>query len=319
MSRTEPIVAVAGEALVDLVPAEAPDRFQAVPGGSPANVAVGLARLDTPVRMLARIGADPFGRRVREHLRDNGVGLDRAVAAPESTSLAIVDVGPDGLAHYDFRIDGTADWQWTDAELRDALDGSVAALHTGSLALTLPPGADALLRLAERARPHALLSYDPNFRPQLTIRNRAHDCVETMLGLADVIKVSSEDLAWLFPRRAPQEVLTDWIARGPAIVVVTLGSAGVLAATATDPDPIRLPAEQIRVVDTVGAGDAYTAGLLAGLYRRDLLSLAHRETLRALPKSTFGELLTEAGHIAAITCTRRGANPPTTAELTRQP
>jgi fructokinase len=161
------VVAVAGEALIDLVPAGREGLFEAAPGGSPANVAVGLARLGVPVRLLARIAADPLGRRIRAHLSGNGVDLSRAVKASEPTSLAIVTVGPDGSPEYDFRVEGTADWQWRDAELIGALDDRVAALHGGSLAFTMPPGADALARLFERARDTATVSYDPNCRPLL--------------------------------------------------------------------------------------------------------------------------------------------------------
>jgi fructokinase len=114
---------VAGEALIDLVPRGPDGLYQAVPGGSPANVAVGLARLEVPARMVARIADDPFGRRIRRHLAGNGVDLGAVVSAAEPTSLAIVDVEPGGAVSYDFRVDGTADWQWRDAELDGVLGG----------------------------------------------------------------------------------------------------------------------------------------------------------------------------------------------------
>ncbi|MFI6366247.1 carbohydrate kinase [Nocardia sp. NPDC050630] len=320
MSTTEAVadrglIAVAGEALVDLVLTDAPDRFQAVPGGSPANVAVGLARLGVPVRMLARLGGDPLGHRIRNHLRDNAVALDHVVDATEPTSLAIVDVDPDGMAHYDFRVDGTADWQWTDSELSTALDGSVLALHTGSLALTVPPGADALTRLVDRARSRATISYDPNFRPQLMIRDNILDRVHAMIARADIVKASAEDLSWLYPGRNPEEVVADWSARGPALVIVTLGPDGALAATAIDATPIHRPGRPVEVIDTVGAGDAFTAGILAGLRDHHLLGAACREALRAIPKHVLTAILDEATMVAALTCGRRGADPPTAAEL----
>ena len=117
------VVAVAGEVITDLVPAGSDGLFRAAPGGSPANVAVGLARLEVPARMLARLSSDVLGRRLREHLQRNGVDLSRVVEASEPSSLAIVALQPDGSAAYDFRVDGTADWQWTDDELTEALDG----------------------------------------------------------------------------------------------------------------------------------------------------------------------------------------------------
>ena len=142
-------MAVAGEALVDLVPAPVGGYFEIAPGGSPANVALGLARLGVPARLLARIADDMLGKRIREHLTHNGVQLDHAVAADEQTSLAMVSLDADGSPAYDFRINGTADWQWTADEVAGALDpgasGPVVALHSGSLALTTPPG-DSVLR-----------------------------------------------------------------------------------------------------------------------------------------------------------------------------
>ncbi|HEV2871707.1 MAG TPA: PfkB family carbohydrate kinase, partial [Actinomycetota bacterium] len=161
------VVAVAGEALVDFVPGGGDGLFRAAPGGSPANVAVGLARQEVPTRLLARIADDLLGHRLRAHLDGNGVDLSFAVRAAEPTSLAIVAVGRDGVVEYDFRVEGTADWQWADHELAGALDGPVVALHAGSIALTMPPGADVLQRLLAAARKDMTVSYDPNCRPLL--------------------------------------------------------------------------------------------------------------------------------------------------------
>ena len=197
------VVAVAGEALVDFVPAGGPGVFRAAPGGSPANVAVGLARQEVPTRLLARIADDLLGHRLRAHLDGNGVDLSFAVRAAEPTSLAIVAVGRDGVVEYDFRVEGTADWQWRDHELDGALDGEVVALHAGSLALTMAPGADVLQRLLAEARQAMTVSYDPNCRPLLmgspdAVRGR----IESLVALADVVKASADDLDWLLPGRA---------------------------------------------------------------------------------------------------------------------
>lgn len=309
------VVAVIGEALVDFVPGGGPGLFRAAPGGSPANVAVGLARLGVPARMLARLADDPLGRLVRAHLADNGVDLAHAVAAAEPTSLAIVALGADGGPAYDFRVAGTADWQWRDAELEGALAGEVLALHTGSLAATTPPGAAAIRGLLERARPRATLSYDPNCRPLLMgAPEQVRPQIEALVGLADVVKVSAEDLAWLFPGRPPEQVLADWLARGPALVAVTLGGEGVLA-LARQSGPLRRPGRAVSVVDTVGAGDSFMSALLAGLHQRGLLGAARREALRAIDAAALAAVLDEAVAASAITCTRAGANPPTRAEL----
>src|SRR5262249_42575494 len=157
-----------------------------LPGGSPANVAVGLARLGVPVRMVARISNDVLGRWIRDHLELNGVDLSFAVAADEQSSLAIAAIGLDGVAEYEFRVDGTADWQWRDGELGSVVDDRVVAVHSGSLGLALAPGANVVSRLLDRARENATISYDPNCRPflmgtpQTTLRR-----VHRLLAVAD--------------------------------------------------------------------------------------------------------------------------------------
>jgi fructokinase len=313
------IIAVAGEALVDLVPAPVGGYFEIAPGGSPANVALGLARLGVPARLLARIADDMLGKRIRTHLVHNGVQLDYAVAAKEQTSLAMVSLDENGSPAYDFRITGTADWQWTPAEVAGALEpgaaGPVVALHSGSLALTMAPG-DAVLRdLLMRASDTITISYDPNCRPRLMgnpveVLRGVHE----MLGAADVVKVSSEDLAWLLPGMAPEQVVDDWLTRGPTLVAVTLGSDGVVAGTSAGLRA-RRPGVAVKVIDTVGAGDTFSAALLAGLHGHGLLGGDGADKLQTLDYSTLDELLHDAVLAAAIACSRRGADPPTRGDL----
>lgn len=311
----QPVVAVVGEALIDLVEIGNDGLFEALPGGSPANVAVGLARLDVPVRMVARIGDDPLGRRIRRHLAANAVDLSRVVAAREPSSLAIVAIGDDGRAEYDFRVDGTADWQWCGDELAAALDGPVIAVHSGSLALAMSPGADALRDALGSARPTATVSYDPNCRPLMGSRDELLMRVESVIELADVVKASSEDIEWLLPGMLAEQVVENWLARGPAVVAVTVGAGGVVAASRAA-GCIRRPGWPVRAVDTIGAGDAFTSALLAGLYRRSLLGADARDELRDIDAGTLADVLDEAIVASALTCTRRGAEPPATVELT---
>lgn len=308
------VVAVAGETITDLVPAGEDGLFRAAPGGSPANVAVGLARLDVPVRMLVRLSSDVLGRRLREHLESNGVDLSYAVDASEPSSLAIVVLQPDGSADYDFRVDGTADWQWTDEELTGALQG-VHALHVGSLALTTPPGGLVLRRLAARARATATVSFDPNVRHLLMgTPQEVMVVVDAMLGVADVVKASVEDVEWLAPGRSPDEVASEWMSRGPSLVVVTRGGDGALAVGRSS-GAVERPGVPVEVADTVGAGDSFTGALLAGLRQRDLLGSDRRDALGALDADVVGALLDEAVAVSAVTCSRRGADPPTAAEM----
>ena len=308
------VVAVAGEAITDFVPAGGDGMFHAAPGGSPANVAVALARLDVPVRLLARLSDDILGRRLRDHQVHNRVDLSRAVDASEPSSLAIVLVNPDGSAAYDFRVNGTADWQWTDDELAGALD-DVRALHVGSLALTTPPGGAVLRRLAARARATATVCFDPNVR-QLLMGTPVEvmAVVDEVLAVADVVKASAEDLEWLAPGRAPADVAAEWLSRGPALVVVTRGAEGAMAVGAAS-GAVEHPGVTVDVVDTVGAGDSFMGGLIAGLHTRGLLGAGARESLQSMGADVVSALLAEAVTMSAVTCSRFGADPPTAAEM----
>lgn len=311
------VIAVVGELVMDMVPANRnqPELFEAAPGGSPANVAVGLARLDIPVRMGARLAGDPLGQRLRARLADSGVDLAYAVAAREPSSLAIVVVGSDGTPAYDFRVQGTADWQWQDGELSRLVDGQVVALHTGSIAATIEPGAAAIRRFLQQVRGKVTISYDPNCRPLLMgVPEQVRPRIEELVSLADMVKVSAEDLAWLLPGQTPEQVLARWLELGPALVAVTLGAEGAVAATRQS-GLVRRPGRRVTVVDTVGAGDAFTSALLAGLYRSDLLGAERRPALEAMGEDTLAAVLDEAILASALTCTRHGAVPPTYGEL----
>lgn len=303
-------VAVVGEALIDLIPVDVHDCYQAVPGGSPANVAVGLARLGVPTRMAARVSGDPPGRILRRRLADAGVDMRGVVAAAEPSSVALVSRGP----HYDLRLHGTADWQWTEAELQQVGPDSLAALHIGSLAAVLPPGAHEIAALVRRVRPTATITYDPNIRPDhMSAVPDARHRINTLIELADVVKLSDADLAWLAPATPPAAFVRHLVAAGTAVAVVTQGAAGAVAACAAG--IIEVPAFPVDVVDTVGAGDAYMSALLAGLHDRHLLGAPARADLRAVDADTLVSVLTEAARAAAITCGRRGSDPPTRADL----
>lgn len=312
------MITICGEGLVDLVavgePGRAPRVFHAHPGGSSFNVAVGAARLGHDVSLLARLGHDPFGHLLRDHLRANGVSDRDLAAATEPSSLAVVALDGAGRATYDFRIEGTADWGWRPGDLPDPLSPDVTALHTGSLACQIQPGADAIEAMLrrERDRGAVTLSYDPNIRPTLAGgRASAVTRVERLVGLVDLVKVSDEDLAWLYPGADPARVATGWARSGPRLVVVTLGPGGAIAVTAAGTRCAQ-PAYPVRVVDTVGAGDAFTAGMLTGLADIDALG----RDLTDLDTPALAAILDHAGRVAALTCARPGADPPTRAELT---
>jgi len=308
-----PMFVVLGEALVDLVGQRGGRTLAAHPGGSPANVALGLARLGNPVTLLTRLGRDAFGTMVREHLEASGVLVD---AGPDDdsvkTTLAIATLAA-GVASYDFRID------W-DVQPLAPLPVETRCLHTGSLATVVPPGDACVVDLVEREheRGRVTISYDPNVRPQLLgEREQARPRIERLVAISDVVKVSDEDLRWLYPDCSDEDVAKTWVGLGPVLVVVTRGGAGVHAIAATGTQVTR-PAIPIDLVDTVGAGDSFTSGLLDGLRRADLLGSDRRELLARIDEATLASVLDDAAAIAAITCSRPGADPPTREEAQRR-
>jgi fructokinase len=309
------VIVVAGEALVDLV-AEDDGRFRAVPGGSPANVAVGLARLGVRTHMLARLGTGRFGRIIREHLSRNGVGLDLAVDSSEPATLAVVSLDADGRAAYDFYVDGTADWGWSPAELPASFPAETIAFCTGSLAVALEPGATVITDLMRRAAAAGVsVVLDPNLRPALLgERAAARRRLEAQIAVADVVKVSDEDLAWVAPEESAADVAARWLDLGPKLVVLTRGADGAWAGT-LDGARVDVAAYPIDVVDTVGAGDAFTAGLVDGLRRYDLLGGEARDRLGRCTDATVQAVVERATLVAGLTCARRGADPPTAAEV----
>ena len=299
---------VVGEAVVDLVGRRGERAFVAHPGGSPANVALGLARLGAPVTLSTRLGEDAFGQMLRSHLEASGVKLEAGSRPDAATSLAIALLD-DGVATYDFRID----WE---IDTLPALPADTRCLHTGSLATVLPPGDQVVMELVrgERSRGHVTVSYDPNVRPAvLRDAARAQPRIERVVSDVDVVKVSDEDLRWLYPGEPDDDVARRWLAMGPLLVVVTRAGAGVHAVTRAH--QVNRPAMAVDLVDTVGAGDAYMSGLLDGLRLGDLLGGGRRDALAAVDESTLIGVLDRAAAVAAITCSRPGANPPTQREV----
>ena len=300
-----PDVLVIGEALVDIVSAPGRAAVEHV-GGSPANVALGLARLGIGTRLLTRIGDDDRGRLVRRHLEASGVRLVDGSVTSQPTSTATAHLDPDGVASYEFELDWTLP--------AGCHPGDARAVHTGSIAAMLAPGGDDVLRLIEAVGGRALVSYDPNVRPALMGDPRtALERIERIVRAADVVKVSDEDLAWLLPGTDPLQAVQDWLANGPALVVLTKGGEGAVGVLAAG--MVEVAAPKIVVADTVGAGDALMAGLLDGLDGAGLLAADRVEDLRAASTDELASLLSHAVAIAALTCTRPGADPPTREDL----
>jgi len=311
-AKTTPSIVVVGEALIDLVPA-GDGAYLARPGGSPLNVAVGLARLGQPTALAGRLSADPIGTVLRQHLERSQVDLRYVRAAPESSTIALVEL-TDGQPKYQFSLDG-ADFQWTHDELAFLPPAGTRAVHFGSLASWLAPGNDAIADVISRTRAaeSVLVSYDPNVRPALqpdAVVARAQ--IERSVASAHVVKASSEDLDWLYGRREQAAVANRWLELGAEMVVVTAGAHGVRAWARSDAAVSR-PARPVTIADTVGAGDAFTSGLLDALARTGRLNPAALHA--GLDAQALARLLDEASLVAALTCSRPGANPPWRAEV----
>ncbi len=303
------IALVIGEALVDVV--KRPDGTTSThPGGSPANVALGLSRLGRNVDLLTSLGDDDHGRLVRDHVEASGVRLGESRFA-DRTSVATAVLDETGAATYTFDLD----WDLTAPR---ALSDDVRVVHTGSIAAVLNPGASTVHEVVGMARSQATITYDPNARPALMgdpVHARAR--VERLIALADVVKVSDEDIAWLAPGEEVLEVAAAWRSQGPAIVVVTRGAEGAIAfancgIVSVSPAPVA-------VVDTVGAGDSFMSGLIDGLWEAGLLGAERRHALADISEVTLREVLERCSRIAGITVSRAGANPPTRDELGETP
>ena len=301
---------VIGESLVDIVKS-ADGSTQEHVGGSPANVAVGLARLGHDIALSTLVGDDDRGVRIANHLQQEGISLTEG--NPEHkrgrTSVATSTLDATGAAAYSFDLS----WELPDLPPYEG----VTHVHTGSIAATLEPGASAVLNAIQSARPQATISYDPNTRPSLM--GSAHEVrakIEALIGLSDVVKASDEDIAWLYAGTPTSEVLRLWGQLGPALMVVTRGVKGALVGLSITGELTSLDAPVAEVVDTVGAGDSFMAGLLSGLLDAGLLGgIQGRERLRSATLSDVRPAVDRALACATITVSRAGANPPHRAEL----
>ena len=306
---------IIGEALVDVVH-RLDGTVDEHPGGSPANVALGLGRLGRRVDLLTWLGRDAYGAVISEHLAESGVHLVPGSDAAERTSVATATLDQAGAASYDFQLE----WRLpeTDALRADALEPAPLVVHTGSIAAVLPPGAADVAALLAAARPVATITYDPNARPALMGEPAdAGAIIEPLVELADVVKVSDQDLEWLYAGRKPIVVAREWAEWGPAVVVMTRGGSGAVAITSRGLE-VEMLAPEVPVADTVGAGDSFMAGLIDGLWSAGLLGAERREALHAIEPAVIAEVLAWCVRIAAITVSRPGANPPSRAELDAQ-
>lgn len=310
---TQPAIVVAGDALIDFEPIRLPAgdiAYRPHCGGSCLNVAIGLGRLDVPVDFLARVSSDHFGRMLRAHLAESGVGTELLLDTDDLTTLAMVHLSDDGQPSYSFHASGAADRGLTPQHLatspwRGTLpDG--AALHIGSIALALEPQASTLTELFLSQAGQRVLTLDPNVRPSLVSdRDVFTKRIDQLARVSTIVKCSDEDCAALAHGTDPVDVMRAWLDAGVSLVILTAGSRPTRAWTRSAAASFEPP--PVPVSDTIGAGDSFMAALLADLHHTNRLSAA---AIDALDDAALERLLGWAGAAATHTVQRAGANPP---------
>ena len=290
---------VCGEVLIDILPTGP------VVGGGPANTAKALARLGHDVYFIDGISSDAYGQVARTELLRDGVNLDLALVSDKPTCTASVTLDAAGGASYEFLIDGTATFDFHSSWLPDPYRFQPQVLHIGTLVTVIEPGASALYDWAMQVAEFAPIVFDPNIRPSVQPdRDLYEAAVEKWAALSAVIKVSDDDLAWLFPEVSIDDVAKRWINDGVFLVVITRGANGIVGFT--EDGRVEVPGVKVDVVDTVGAGDTVGAIVVEAMIEHGLIELRG---------DRLQEVLSRAAHAAAITCSRPGAEPPYKHEL----
>jgi fructokinase len=299
-STEEQRALVIGEALIDIVERDGKILGEHV-GGSPLNVAVGLARLGRGVDFLTHIGDDERGRRISEYVRSSGAKLVPGSVTADRTPTALAALDESGKAEYAFDI------EWQLSGTPEVAPPLVA--HTGSIATVLEPGCRAAAALLDAYHLSATISFDPNVRPGLIDDDeQARNRIDRLVEKCDVVKASDEDVEWIDPKRTPEQVAKTWQSLGPAIVAVTMGENGAFAVC--EAGVARVQARQVDVVDTVGAGDAFMTGLIDALWTLGLLGADRRSDLRHISVDTLTGVLQTAALSSALTVARPGADLP---------
>ena len=305
-----------GDALFDVFAEPDADvsriRLNAVVGGSPLNVALGLARLGHATGFFTKVSSDLFGTRLRAFMERETIGQQFLIPTDRNTTLAVVALSKAGSATYSFYIDGTADRSIEPSEVPSSLPDEVEVIHVASYSTVTEPTASALVKLVEQEKHRRFISYDPNIRASIEPDLDLWRAKVAELGpSAALIKASDEDLSQLYPGKSLENVLADWLSAGASLAVVTCGEKGAIALTAKGASAA-VPGLKVHVVDTVGAGDTFQAATLAKLKEDGALS---RAALEAFDETGLQALLGFAIRAAAVTCARRGADLPRRADL----
>jgi fructokinase len=297
------LILVAGENVIDLVP-EPGGVLRPTCGGGPANIAVALARRGVQAALVGAVGGDAFGKQVWQRHAATGVRRDYLDATCLPSTLALATIDEAGSASYDFWTTGTADFAWDGKRLPEPDPAQVDVIHFGSLAAYVDPSARVIEDWVNRARRAVPISFDPNIRlAAMGDVDQVRKRTERLVGLSHLVRVSEDDLAALYPETEVDKVAREWLESGPQLVVVTLGDAGSVAFHRKH--VIEMPAPQVEVVDTIGAGDTFTSGLLGWLTSAGWMKL---ERLPAWGNRTIvSAALRYASQLAAQACTVPGA------------
>ena len=296
---------VCGEVLVDLIPQPGSTERVGVIGGGPENTAKALARLGHQVEFIDGISTDKWGVAAKKELDLDGVGTRFVKFSDKPTCQAIVSLDEKGSASYEFVIDGTATFDFSRDWLPDPYLHKPSLLHIGTLVTVVEPAASVLFDWALEVSELAPIIFDPNIRPAVMgDREKYRESVEKWVSISSVVKVSDDDLNWLYPDTDQIEIAKRWIAGGVSVVVITKGAEGLIGVTADG--MVTAPGEKVEVVDTIGAGDTVGA-IIAEAVKNIGLTELHGAVLMTV--------LEKAAHAAAITCSRKGAQPPTAREL----
>ena len=294
---------VAGEVLIDLIP-EGADRKPII-GGGPANTAKALAKLGVDTQFIDGVSSDQYGQMAKDELKTSGVKLDYVKYSDKQTCLAIVSLSDSGSATYEFVIENTATFDFNSGWLPNPQSERPSLLHIGTLATVIEPGASVLFEWAQSVAKVAPIVFDPNIRPAvISDRKQYMDQVDRWLAISSAVKVSDEDIRWLYPSLEIEQVVNNWLIKGPSLIVVTYSDKGLTGYRLGE--KVSIDAVKVKVADTVGAGDTVGAILVEAIFKDglDILTGARLETM-----------LKRAAKAAAITVSRLGANPPTFEEL----
>ena len=305
------MITVIGEALIDII-VDADGEVTSVVGGGPLNTARTVARLGLESSFLGGVSTDPFGQRIMRLLEQDGVRLGLGEQVPEPTTLAIAQIDESGTASYRFMLDGTSAATVTPGMALAHVDGSTTAIHAGTLALVMQPLADALVAVVGAAADNQLVMIDPNCRPSVDRLSLLRSSLAAVIDRADIVKVSGDDLEYLYPGMSPIAAAQGMAAETDSVVLFTDGANGVHVITSGRREPavdIVIDVPRVPVVDTVGAGDSFSGGFLAawthnGLGRADLSN-----TDQLVAAARYGVA------VAGVTCQRPGADPPRADEV----